>query len=123
MTKKETIGFIIQLRGELKKITIPRPIRELYKIVADTLEEKLAKIDRLEKKCDATQKKYMRTKENLEAVLAERKNEVCGKCAYYDRRFSYCNKLGVTFSDDDFCSYFEQKEGNENDEQRSACNS
>lgn len=34
----------------------------------------------------------------------------CGKCACYDRQFSYCNKLGVTFADDDFCSYFEQKE-------------
>ena len=114
MTKKETIGFITLLRGELEKITIPRPIRELYKIVADTLEEKLAKIDRLEKKCDATQKKYMHTKEMLDIVLAERKNEVCGNCDCYDKQFSYCNKLGVTFADDDFCSCFEQKEGKTN---------
>lgn len=42
----------------------------------------------------------------------------CGKCAYYDRRFSYCDRLGVTFADDDFCSYFEQKEEAENDERR-----
>ena len=34
----------------------------------------------------------------------------CGKCAYYDRQFSYCDRLGVTFADDDFCSYFKQKE-------------
>ena len=43
----------------------------------------------------------------------KRKNEVCGKCACYDRQFSYCNKLGVTFADDDFCSCFEQKEVDE----------
>ena len=43
----------------------------------------------------------------------ERKNAVCGKCACYDRQFSYCDKLGVTFADDDFCSCFEQKEVDE----------
>lgn len=40
----------------------------------------------------------------------ERKNAVCGKCAFYDSRYSYCDRLGVTFADDDFCSYFKQKE-------------
>lgn len=39
----------------------------------------------------------------------------CGNCACYDRQFSYCNKLGVTFADDDYCSYFEQKEEQNND--------
>lgn len=41
--------------------------------------------------------------------------KTCGKCACYDRQFGYCNKLGVTFADDDFCSCFEQKEETEND--------
>ena len=56
--------------------------------------------------------RYKPTKEALKkAIEALRHQErTCGKCACYDRQFSYCNKLGVTFSDDDFCSYFEQKE-------------
>lgn len=57
--------------------------------------------------------KYKHNGEMLDIVLAERKNEVCGKCDCYDRQFSYCNKLGVTFADDDFCSCFEQKEVDE----------
>lgn len=44
---------------------------------------------------------------------AERKNAVCGKCAFYDSRYSYCDRLGVTFDYDDYCSYFKQKEVDE----------
>lgn len=54
--------------------------------------------------------RHKRNAEMLGIVLAERKNEVCGNCAYYDRQFSYCDRLGVTFDDDDYCSYFKQKE-------------
>ena len=51
--------------------------------------------------------------ETVEMEREERKNAVCGKCAFYDSRFSYCDRLGVTFADDDFCSYFKQKEVDE----------
>ena len=46
--------------------------------------------------------RHKRNVEMLGIVLAERKNEVCGKCDYYDRQFSYCDRLGVTFDDDDY---------------------
>lgn len=52
----------------------------------------------------------------------QHQERTCGKCACYDRQFSYCNKLGVTFSDDDFCSYFEQKEEQNNDKRGSSGN-
>ena len=62
---------------------------------------------------ESTDKEQAEAKRIAIDALTERenrKNEVCGKCAYYDSRYSYCDRLGVTFDDDDYCSYFKQKE-------------
>ena len=39
---------------------------------------------------------------------------MCKDCKYYERSMGYCERLGITINDEDYCSFGERKDGKGN---------
>ena len=38
---------------------------------------------------------------------------MCKDCKYYERSMGYCERLGITINDEDYCSFGERKGGDQ----------
>ena len=41
---------------------------------------------------------------------------MCKDCKYYERSMGYCERLGITINDEDYCSFGERKDGDHHED-------